>query len=181
MDDETRSAAVERAYVTYRDDVYRVAFAILLDKDDAIEATQDAFARAFEAWERYDPGRPLRPWLHAITTRIALDHVRRRRVRRLALPGLSDQARIPGAYDGGDPASNAAPRQAIEEALAALHPIPRAAVLLSHRYGYDYGEIAQMLGISTSNVGAVLTRARAALRLCLADETTTKTEQENEA
>jgi len=183
MDEDARLLAVERAYDTYRDDVFRVAFAILRDQDDAAEATQDVFVRAFEAWERYDPRRPLRPWLHAIASRIALDQLRRKRVRRIAIPGLSERpAGMPGdPFAGTDPASNAGPRHTVEEVLASLQPIARAAVLLRHRYGYDYDEIGAFLGISSSNVGAILTRARAALRPRFHDETLNSSDEEKEA
>lgn len=81
MDREDRIRAVDRAYPEHAPDLDRVACAILRDRDAAAEAVQDAFARAFERWARYDPGRPLRAWLVTIVSRVALDAVRRRRVR----------------------------------------------------------------------------------------------------
>lgn len=171
MDDQIRHRAVEAAYVAHADDVYRVAYAVLRDPDDAVEATQETFARAFERWDRYDDRRPLRPWLHAICSRIALDQLRRRRVRWLALPVLSEQTDRHSADAQGvaDPAATIPGRQAIRDALAALRPIASAAVLLRHRYGYDYDEIGAFLGISVGNVGAILSRARAELRAALAE------------
>ena len=71
------------------DDVYRVAYAILRDTEDAVDATQETFARAFERWDQYDPTRPLRAWLHGIAAHEALDRLRHARVRRLALPTLT--------------------------------------------------------------------------------------------
>lgn len=172
MQKNDRERAVEAAYAAYADDVYRVAYAILHDTDDAVEATQETFVRAFERWDRYDQSRPLRPWLHAIVSRLALDQLRRRRVRRLAIPSVArDGAQRAGdEYAGRDPGTTVPRREAIAQALAELQPIPRAAVLLRHRYGYDYIEIGALLGLSATNVGAVLTRARAALRARLEDE-----------
>ena len=89
MEGELPRAAVERAYRDYRDDVYRVAYAILRDTEDAVDATQETFARAFERWDQYDPARPLRAWLHGIAAHEALDRLRHARVRRLALPALT--------------------------------------------------------------------------------------------
>lgn len=171
MKDSARHREVSAAYAAHADDVYRLAYAILHDPDDAVDATQDVFVRAFERWDRYDPQRPLRPWLHAITSRLALDRLRRRRVRWLAMPALAHDASSPsgGAYAGRDPAITVSRHESIEAALAALQPIPRAAVLLRHRYGYDYAEIGALLGLTTTNVGAVLSRARATLRARLAD------------
>lgn len=171
MQDGARHREIEAAYSTYADDVYRLAYAILHDRDDAADATQETFVRAFQRWDRYDPDRPLRPWLHTIVSRGALDQLRRRRVRWLAIPSLAQRSggSSEGAYTGRDPGATVPRRQAIEEALEGLQPVARAAVVLRHRYGYDYAEIAGFLGISVSNVGALLTRARARLRAELED------------
>ncbi len=171
MQDGARHRDIEAAYSSYADDVYRLAYAILHDRDDAADATQETFVRAFHRWDRYDPDRPLRPWLHTIVSRVAFDQLRRRRVRWLAMPVLAERSAMSSedAYAGRDPGSSVPRRQAIEEALEGLAPVARAAVLLRHRYGYEYTEIAGFLGISVSNVGAVLTRARARLRAQLDD------------
>ncbi|MDQ3554737.1 MAG: RNA polymerase sigma factor [Chloroflexota bacterium] len=183
MSDSARHRAVAAAYAAHADDVYRLAYAILRDPDDAADATQDVFVRAFERWDRYDPQRPLRPWLHAITSRLALDRLRRRRVRRLAIPAFvrDGSSRHADSYAGRDPAVSVLPHETIEAALAGLQPIPRAAVLLRHRYGYDYAEIGAFLGLTTTNVGAVLSRARAALRVRLADDFAPIHRQEEQA
>jgi RNA polymerase sigma-70 factor, ECF subfamily len=160
MEFELRRQAVERAYRDHRDDVYRVAFAILRDPDAAVDATHDAFARAFERWEQYDERRPLRPWLHAIVAHQALDTLRRQRVRRIA---LADSGEMAPASDG-DPAATAGERVLVDEALATLPPLMRAAVVLRHYYGYDYAEIGAQLGTSPGNVGSMLSRAHATLR-----------------
>jgi len=183
MKTSARHREVSAAYAAHADDVYRLAYTILHDPGDAVDATQDVFVRAFERWDRYDPQRPLRPWLHAITSRLALDRLRRRRVRRLAMPALARDAASPasGAYAGHDPAATVPRRESVEAALAALQPVPRAAVLLRHRYGYDYAEIGAILGLSTSNVGAVLSRARAALRVRLSDDAPSAGREEEHA
>src|SRR5512146_2667693 len=161
MELELRREAVEQAYRDHRDDVYRVAFAILQDPDAAVDATHDAFARAFERWHQYDPNRPLRPWLHGIAAHEAMDLLRRRRVRNLALPAL---ARTAGEGRSDDAAALASDRQIVREALATLPPRSRAALVLRHYYGYDYAEIAAQLGTSSGTVGSLISRAHAALR-----------------
>ncbi len=170
MEDEGRRVAVERAYREHVDDVYRVAFAILRDRDAASDTTHEAFARAYERWEQYDSNRPVRPWLQGIVANAALDVLRRRRVRTIAAASLDHDGR-PLAGDrewGGDPATEVVRRRLVDEALESLKPPARAAVVLRHFYGYDYGEIATLLGTSPGNVGSMLSRAHAALRLHLA-------------
>lgn len=180
MQDDQRRRAVEDAYAAHRDDVYRLAYAILGDPEEAGDATQDCFARAFQRWDRYDGDRPLRPWLHAIAGRIALDALRRRRVRRLSVPeiGRQEAARSDGPYGGHDPAKASSRRESVEQALAALRPVPRAVVLLRYRYGYDYAEIGRLLDLSANNVGVLLTRARAQMRERLERDTDAPPRQE---
>jgi RNA polymerase sigma-70 factor (ECF subfamily) len=166
MDQELRRQAVDRAYRDHAQDVYRVAFAILREPDGAVDATHDTFARAFERWEQYDANRSLRGWLHGIVTHAALDALRRRRVRQLALPVLGRIGELDPARAGlgGDPAVEIIRRRVVDEGLAALRPEARAAVVLRHYYGYDYAEIAGFLRTSPGNVGSILSRAHALLR-----------------
>ncbi|MEO8228177.1 MAG: sigma-70 family RNA polymerase sigma factor [Chloroflexota bacterium] len=166
MDQELRRQAVDRAYRDHAQDVYRVAFAILRESEAAVDATHDTFARAFERWEQYDANRPLRGWLHGIVTHAALDALRRRRVRQLAMPvlGRIGELDLSGTGRGGDPAIEVVRRRIVDEGLARLRPDARAAIVLRHYYGYDYAEIAGFLRTSPGNVGSILSRAHAVLR-----------------
>lgn len=161
IDQEARLAALDDAYRDHADDLYRIAFGILRDADAAVDATQVAFARAFERWSQYDQRRPLLPWLHGIIVHVALDDLRRARVRLVA---VATGAPVTGATSPDDVAGRVADRAAVDAALAELQPSARAAVLLHHVYGYDYAEIGRILGTGPGNVGSILTRANARLR-----------------
>jgi RNA polymerase sigma-70 factor, ECF subfamily len=166
---ERRDRAADQAYRDHANDVYRVAYGILRDPDEALDATHDTFARAWERWDQYDSQRPLRGWLHGIVVHVALDQLRRRRVRRLAIPNLG---RSPVAHletSVGDAADDVARRELVDRALDGLKPTVRATLVLRHYYGYDYAEIAAMLGMSSGNVGSTLSRAHAAIRQRLED------------
>ncbi|HYU50151.1 MAG TPA: sigma-70 family RNA polymerase sigma factor [Candidatus Limnocylindria bacterium] len=168
IEEQLRRSAVERAYRDHADHVYRVAFAILHDSEAASDATHDAFARAYERWEQYDANRPLRAWLHGIVAHAALDAIRRRRVRERTARALGHVSELTEASGAGDPAGDAVRHRVVEEGLATLTPQARAAVVLRHYYGYDYAEIASFLQTSPGNVGSLLSRAHADLRLQLA-------------
>ena len=167
VEDQERSAAIDRAYREHAQDLYRLAFGILRDGDAAVDATQVAFARAYERWAQYDPSRPLAPWLHGIVAHEALDALRRRRVRWISAAAVPDPSR--SRSTGTDLASEVVERAAIDAGLAELKPMARAVVLLRHLYGYDYAEIGKLLGTSPSNVGTLLTRAHTQLREVLAE------------
>ena len=168
-DPEERSTAVDRAYRDHAADLYRLAFGILRDQDAATDATQVAFARAYERWDQYDQGRPVLPWLHGIVAHEALDSLRRRRVRWIAAATIAERESAGPRAADFDLATQVAQRSALDAALAQLKPIARAAVLLRHLYGYDYAEIGALLGTSQGNVGALLSRAHATLRQLLSE------------
>jgi RNA polymerase sigma-70 factor, ECF subfamily len=169
-EDEPRRTAVEQAYHLHRDDVYRVAYAILRDPEAAADTAHDAFARAYERWDRYDPDRPLRPWLHAIVARLALDALRRLHVRERAIPRLRDVLEIAPIGPAGGAEAAMTRRETIDASLGLLTPTARAALVLRHYYGYDYAEIAALLNTSAGNVGSILSRAHAELRRHLSDD-----------
>ena len=171
MDADLRDRAADQAYRDHATEVYRVAYGILRDADEAIDATHDAFARAWERWEQYDSQRPLRAWLHGIVVHVALDQLRRRKVRRLAIPALGRNTLTDASGGtGADPAIDIVRRQIVEDALATLRPDARAALVLRHYYGYEYAQIATFLGTNSGTVGSILSRAHAALRLRLDSE-----------
>ena len=164
MIESERDRAADQAYRDHANDVYRVAYGILRDPDDALDATHETFARAWERWDQYDRQRPLRGWLHGIVVHLALDQLRRRRVRRLALPVLG---RATGTLDRTtepDPADEVTRRQIVERALDGLRPEVRATLVLRHYYGYDYAQIGTLLGMSSGTVGSTLSRAHTAIR-----------------
>jgi RNA polymerase sigma-70 factor (ECF subfamily) len=164
VNDSERDRAADQAYRDHANDVYRVAYGILRDPDEALDATHEAFARAWERWDQYDSQRPLRGWLHGIVVHLALDQLRRRRVRRLALPVLGRTASSLERTVEPDPADEVARRQIVERALDGLRPEVRATLVLRHFYGYDYAQIGTFLGISSGTVGSTLSRAHAAIR-----------------
>jgi RNA polymerase sigma-70 factor (ECF subfamily) len=163
--DSARDRACDQAYRDHATDVYRVAYGILRDPDEALDATQDTFARAWERWDQYDSQRPLRAWLHGIVVHLALDQLRRRRVRRLALPllGKSPVGHL-ATSQGADPADDVARRELVDRAFDGLGPQVRATLVLRHYYGYDYAQIGSMLGVASGTVGSTLSRAHAAIR-----------------
>ena len=165
MIESERDRAADRAYRDHANDVYRVAYGILRDPDEALDATHDTFARAWERWDQYDSQRPLRGWLHGIVVHLALDQLRRRKVRRLALPALGrGGVTAIDASAAPDPAEDVARRQLVDHALDGLRPEVRATLILRHYYGYDYAQIAAFLGVSSGTVGSTLSRAHTSIR-----------------
>ncbi len=140
--DEAATAAIYRQFVG---PLYRLAYGVLLDAQDAEEVVQDSFTYAFQNLHRYDPSRSaLRTWLCMIT----MSRCRNKRRRRwLPTIRLGDAAeRLPG----GGPRPEAAVEQhgmqeAVAEALRDLSPKLREAVVLRYFDGLTYREMAEVL------------------------------------
>ncbi|OLT39672.1 RNA polymerase sigma factor SigE [Serinicoccus sp. CNJ-927] len=150
--------------------VYRLAYRLTGDPHEAEDLTQDVFVRVFRSLDSFRPG-TFEGWLHRITTNLFLDKVRRRQ--RIRFDALTDElsARLPLRASGTDPEQVYAMTHLdgdIQEALNALPPQFRAAVVLADIEGYSYEEVAQTLGVKMGTVRSRIHRGRALLRQSLA-------------
>jgi RNA polymerase sigma-70 factor (ECF subfamily) len=148
----------------------RLAYSLLGDRELMDDVLQEAYLRAFRALPDFEGRSQIGTWLYRITYTACLDELRRRKRRRwlpLADAGLQD-APAPAA-DLGERLARAS---ALRAALAGLSHEERAAVWLVDAEGRDYREAAEVLGVPEGTVASRLSRARAALRLALAEEAT---------
>lgn len=65
------AAAWEPLVLAHQEAVFRLAYLILGDPDDAADVAQEAFLRAWNHIQRFDTTRPLRPWLLSIVANLA--------------------------------------------------------------------------------------------------------------
>ncbi|MUL66840.1 RNA polymerase sigma factor SigE [Mycobacterium sp. CBMA 234] len=151
----------------HADRVYRLAYRLSGNQQDAEDLTQETFIRVFRSVQNYQPG-TFEGWLHRITTNLFLDMVRRRaRIRMEALP--EDYDRVPA--DDPNPEqlyhdSRLGPD--LQAALDSLPPEFRAAVVLCDIEGLSYEEIGATLGVKLGTVRSRIHRGRQALREYLA-------------
>ncbi len=148
--------------------VYRLAYRLTGNPQDAEDLTQDVFIRVFRSLDGYTPG-TFEGWLHRITTNLFLDRVRRaNKIRFEALP--ADAERLVGREASPEAALMADLFDPdIERALAALPPDFRAAVVLCDVEQLSYEEIAATLNVKLGTVRSRISRGRAMLRAALAD------------
>jgi len=141
------------------DRAYRTALGIVRDPAMAADVTQDAYAAAYSHRDRFRGEAPSSAWLHRILVNKALAVLRRRRAD-AAVIDLSPLM----APDGAGSSDN---RLALIQALDVLPAQHRAAVILRYYLDYDYATIAQILGTTSTNVGAMLSRALDRLKAAL--------------
>jgi RNA polymerase sigma factor (sigma-70 family) len=147
--------------------VYRLAYRLSGNQQDAEDLTQETFVRVFRSLADFSPG-TFEGWLHRITTNLFLDMVRRRqRIRFDALP--EDTERLPGRAPSPEQVyadTHLDPQ--IQAALDALSPEFRVAVVLCDIEGLTYEEISATLGIKLGTVRSRIHRGRVQLREALA-------------
>jgi RNA polymerase sigma-70 factor (ECF subfamily) len=158
--------AFERLVERYQNMVYGLALSIVRSPEDAEEAAQDAFLKLFRARHQFDGSRDLEPWLLRIAGNACRDRLRRRRAS--ALQVLENA-------DGGDAAQLVAdPRDArsaeqtmqqlVRGELDRLSDKARLPLELKYLRGMTNQQIADVLGISISNVKVQLARAKDVLQ-----------------
>ncbi|WP_019929294.1 RNA polymerase sigma factor SigE [Nocardia sp. BMG111209] len=151
----------------HADRVYRLAYRLTGDPQDAEDLTQETFIRVFRSLQSYQAG-TFEGWLHRITTNLFLDMVRRRnRIRMEALP--DDYDRVPAEGPGPEQVYHDARLDPdLQSALDSLAPEFRAAVVLCDIEGLSYEEIGATLGVKLGTVRSRIHRGRQALREYLA-------------
>ena len=142
---------------------YLVARAIVTVHEDAEDAVQDGFVRAYDAMNRFDTSQSFGPWLNRIVANAALDIARRRKVRNT--DELTDALRSPFR----DPAEDAELKARLAEALAQLPDRARSVIVLHDVEGFTHAEIGDMLGIPGGTARSDLHHARQKLRGLLKD------------
>jgi RNA polymerase sigma-70 factor (ECF subfamily) len=165
--------------------VFRHCYRMLGSGTDAEDATQDTLERAWRRLATYDGSGAFGAWLQRIATNMCLDGLRARRTRlgpadygKPAAPGT-----VPGPPDpelvwvepvsdaelcGADPQDAVVEREEISLAFVAalqlLAPRQRAALLLHDVLGFTHAEVGEVLGVGSTAVNSLLSRARGSVR-----------------
>lgn len=153
-----------RLVEAYQLPVFNLCRRMLGDDDEAEDAAQESFLRAFRALERYDPKRSFGTWLLAIASHRCIDLMRHRKRH----PQSSRRPPLTG--EGTDPDDGpeeqlmrAQRRDAIDGLTQSLPPQERAVIVLRYWYDLSTEEIAATLSLSESAVRSRLHRARRTL------------------
>ena len=145
----------------YRPRLSRYALRMLGNREDAQEALQDAFIRAYRAIGRCDDPERFGSWLFSILVNRC--RTAGARSTRRARTFVSDEVATRSAAES-HPAEQAAWREEIERALAQLDPDQREAFLLKHVEGLSYEEMAEITGAGVSALKMRVKRACDRLR-----------------
>jgi len=154
-DREAFRALVDAHY----DDLGRFARRYLGQREDAEDALQETFLRAFRSLGSYVEREAFRSWLFRILVNRCRTLARRRGRRGWLMMGDGEALRERPDERASTPAAGFEWRDALDSALGNLEPKLREAFLLKHGEGLEYSEIASLTGASESALKMRVKRA----------------------
>jgi RNA polymerase sigma-70 factor (ECF subfamily) len=143
----------------YQRPVYNAAYRVLGNPDDAADATQAAFLKAFENLGSYDPRYKFFSWIYRIAVNESINQVKRNRK-------LEPMVEEPTSYDNGPDAGAEGGdlSRCIQDGLMALSDDYRTVVVLRHFSDLSYREISAILEIPEKTVKSRLYSARQSMK-----------------
>jgi RNA polymerase sigma-70 factor (ECF subfamily) len=144
----------------YQRPVYNLCSRMLGNPDEAEDAAQETFLRAYSKMRSFDGQRSFSTWLLSIAAHYCIDQIRKRRMTLVSFddsPYLEPPDQSPGPEAAFSIREN---QRHIQTLLARLGPQDRAAVIMRYWNDLSYEEIAEALSLSVSAVKSRLHRAR---------------------
>lgn len=150
----------DRLYTSYADDVLRVAYFYLGDRQKAEDVTQDVFVRLLTRTPEIEPGHE-KAWLLKVALNRCRDLWRAAWVKRVVLGSPFD------CIPGPDEIEMRTEKADLMEAVNRLSPSFKEVLLLHYYQGFGISEISQMLDLPEGTISSRLSRARKKLEQIL--------------
>ena len=135
-----------------------------LNRDDALEAVNDAFIKVFNAINNFDTNKPFKAWLRTVLVNTAID--RRRK-------DLKFQLNVDLEHTNAAISANVLDNLGVQDILKIMSMLPSVQLTIFNLYeidGYSHDEIAIILDIPVSSSRVYLSRAKEKLRSILKAE-----------
>jgi RNA polymerase sigma-70 factor (ECF subfamily) len=164
--------AFEALYDRFKDYVYRVAFSVLRNQEDAEDAVQETFLDVLKALPDYDVGGPARfeTWLYRVTVNRSRMRLRRKRPPSAAWDDVEEGLERLPMPDEDPPERVVLDRERAAKLWQAVDQLPdthRLPIILRYQEGLSYDEIAQVLGVRLGTVKSRLYNAHKKLQRLL--------------
>jgi RNA polymerase sigma-70 factor (ECF subfamily) len=156
-------SAFEAIFRKHQDRIYNLCRYMLQDPQNAQDAAQDVFLKAYRALKDFTPDASLYTWIYRIAMNTCLDYRRKSRREGFSSEPLtedlpSDEHSPYQLFESGEI------RYSIQQALQKLPEKLRATIVLREIEGLSYEEIAEVLHTSAGTVKSRISRAREQLR-----------------
>jgi len=176
---EGRERAFRELLTRYERPVFSLVYRMLRDREQAEDTAQEAFIKAFNAIQSYNPAYKFSSWIFKIANNLAIDHLRKRELDTVSIHGSAhaetdeaeERTRITLTDSGETPEEYVENRELgsqIEAAMGRLRPEYRTAILLRHVEGHSYDEVSEIMNVPLGTVKTYIHRARSELKELLA-------------
>ena len=162
------AAAWESLMLAHQEAVFRFAYLLLGDPDDAEDIAQESFLRAWKHLKRFDPARPLKPWLLSITSNLASN--RRRSAGRYFAAVMRAFRDEPTSTRIEDKSAQNLESAELWNAVQKLNAPDQQVIYLRYFLDLSVSETAEILRIAEGTVKSRLSRALEKLRAIIRDD-----------
>jgi RNA polymerase sigma-70 factor (ECF subfamily) len=165
--------AFEQIVLRYERRVMMLSARLLQGLDEAQDATQEVFMRAFKYLHRLDTRRPVEPWLMRITVNVCRDFQRNIQRRHSTFTEVS-ATENDAPDESRDPYAGFAWEQERQRLWKVLNELPakeKMAVILRDVEGFSTAEVAEILGSSEGTVRSQICRGRLRIKEALDHKT----------
>jgi RNA polymerase sigma-70 factor (ECF subfamily) len=147
--------------------MFSVCLSILKNRDDAQEATQDTFVKAFRALKSYNGESKFSSWLYKIAYRTSLDYIRKRKT---TIDIVDEENKLTDNYNAGTNLENSELTNLLLKAINCLKPEEAGLIRMFYLEELSVKELEEITSLSTSNVKVKLFRARTKLSAIIKDQ-----------
>lgn len=148
----------------YQKPVYSLCYRMLENSNDAEDAAQESFIRAYLNLKKYDTSRPFATWLLSISAHYCIDQIRKKRLQTVSVESLPAEIIEDRKIPNPETKIRQTERDTLVQSLImGLKPLDRAVVVLRYWHNCTEVEIADSLNLSVSAVKSRLYRSRQAL------------------
>lgn len=150
---------ISELFHQYRDELMRRLVGMVHSRDTAADLVQETYLRLLRLDDGHRVEQP-RALLHRIASNLAIDHLRKEKIRPYGYESLEEAMEVPSHAPSPERVLIGKRRfRIVLQSIETLPPRTREAFLLCRVYGYSYREIASRMGISESGVEKLLMRA----------------------
>jgi RNA polymerase sigma-70 factor, ECF subfamily len=159
-------ASQQALFNQIREGLFRVAYRMIGNREDAEEVTLDSFAAALNSLDSFDGRSSFATWCYRIVTNRSLDLIRKRQ-RRSHYHAEVDEVTLATLRDRSSSSERTLlsheVQRHLERGLASLSPETRAAIILRDIEGLSYREVSDVLECAQGTVASRLARGRTEL------------------
>ena len=154
-------AAFSLLVQAYQRPVYNLTYRMLGNPEEAEDAAQETFLRAYSRLKQYNPNHKFSTWIFSIANHHAIDRLRKRRATLVSIDDNPVLQNLEGNAPKPETMAMATERsREMQALLGKMEPEYRTPLILRYWEEYSYDEIAQTMEISVSAVKSRLFRAR---------------------